>query len=567
MNADRLLAHYEEIADARDAIPLLRRFVLDLAVRGKLVKQDPNDEPAAIPLTGGERCELHESYAADNPGWLIAPVGALLEFRYGKGMKSSERLDQGPVPVFGSNGIVGYCETPLTEAPSIVVGRKGSAGALNLCNGPSWTTDVAYFVEAPCYFDLRYLLIGLQVLDLGSLGKGVKPGLSRSDAYDLPLSVPPIAEQYRIVAKVDELMALCDQLEAARAAQEKWLNRLAAASLARLNAPNPDPVVCQNHAAFVLDNLIPLTKHTDQIKALRQTVLNLAVRGKLVKQDPNDEPASELLKRIALEKARLAKARMIRRRISIESASASELIYELPNGWAATSFSDVLIELQTGPFGSSLHQSDYEIGGIPVINPASIQDGKIVPVEKMAVGENTLERLSTFKLQVGDIVMGRRGEMGRCAVVTENEEGWLCGTGSLILRLPRSLYPKYLAMLIGSPHVREYLEGFAVGATMQNLNQSILLRMRIGFPPLAEQHRIMAKVDELMSLFDQLEASLARIEDARCHLLDALMCNAMTPSKENLRRDTSMITQESYTKPPELLKALAHPTPTGTSAR
>ena len=195
MNVDRLLAHYERIADAPDAVPLLRRFILDLAVRGKLVAQDPNDEPASISLVEGKRRRpQREARSLDVPGWLVAPVASLLQFRYGRGKKASERLDEGPVPVFGSNGLVGYCETPLTEAPSIIVGRKGSAGALNLCDGPSWTTDVAYFVEAPHYFDLRYLLIGLQMLNLGSLGKGVKPGLSRADVYDLPLSVPPLAE-------------------------------------------------------------------------------------------------------------------------------------------------------------------------------------------------------------------------------------------------------------------------------------------------------------------------------------------------------------------------------------
>ena len=133
----------------------------------------------------------------------------------------------------------------------------------------------------------------------------------------------------------------------------------------------------------------------------------------------------------------------------------------------------------------------------------------------MAVGENVLERLTTFKLRAGDIVMGRRGEMGRCAVVTKHEEGWLCGTGSLILRLPNGLYPRYLAMLIGSPHVRQYLGGFAVGATMQNLNQSILLKMSIGLPPVAEQHRIVAKVDELMALCDHLEAARTEREEKR----------------------------------------------------
>ena len=114
------------------------------------------------------------------------------------------------------------------------------------------------------------------------------------------LAVPrsPLAEQYRIVAKVDELMALCDRLEAARAAREATRDRMAAASLVRLNDPDSDPVVFRNHAAFALENLAPLTTRTDQIKTLRQTILNLAVRGKLVEQDPNDEPAAELLRRL-----------------------------------------------------------------------------------------------------------------------------------------------------------------------------------------------------------------------------------------------------------------------------
>ena len=323
MNADRLLAHYERIADVPDAVPRLRRFILDVAVRGKLVEQDPNEEPAAVSLVERNRSQREVRPLVDVPGWLVAPIPSLLQFQYGKGMKASERLDEGPVPVFGSNGIVGYCETPLTEAPAIIVGRKGSAGALNLCDGPSWTTDVAYFVEAPNYFDLReapnyfdlrYLLIGLRTLNLGSLGKGVKPGLSRADVYDLPLSVPPLAEQHRIVAKIDELMALCDRLEVARIEREATRDRLAASSLARLDAPDPDPMVFRNHAAFALENLTPLTTRRDQIKALRQTILNLAVRGKLVVQDPKDEPASELLKRITKKKARLVKVRGIGRK-------------------------------------------------------------------------------------------------------------------------------------------------------------------------------------------------------------------------------------------------------------
>ena len=214
MNADRLLANFNTLVDTPGAVPRLRRFILDLAVRGRLVPQDSTDEPASglLRRTHGKNVKDIGCHPYLN-GWAIAPLGALLVFHYGKGMSAKERLREGPVPVFGSNGIVGFCENLLTEKSAIIVGRKGSAGALNLCEGPSWTTDVAYYVEAPSYFDIRFLFIQLQALDLATLGKGVKPGLSRNDAYQLSLEVPPLEEQRRIVARVDELMTLCDRLE------------------------------------------------------------------------------------------------------------------------------------------------------------------------------------------------------------------------------------------------------------------------------------------------------------------------------------------------------------------
>ena len=205
----------------------------------------------------------------------------------------------------------------------------------------------------------------------------------------------------------------------------------------------PDPETFVGDARFALDILPTLTTRPDQIKHLRQTILNLAVRGKLVPQDPNDEPASGLLKQIEMEKARLAKAKEITQTKPNRLAMLEDWPFELPTGWQPAKIEQVLVELQTGPFGSSLHQSDYQIGGTPVINPASIQNERILRIEKMAIGPTTLERLSTFKLRTRDIVMGRRGEMGRCAVVSDRERGWLCGTGSLILRPSQFLYPRF----------------------------------------------------------------------------------------------------------------------------
>jgi type I restriction enzyme S subunit len=343
------------------------------------------------------------------------------------------------------------------------------------------------------------------------------------------VAVPPLPEQHRIVAKVDELMVLCDLLEAEQREREKRRDRLAAASHHHLNnGANAD--VLRSHANFYINHLPTITTRPEQIPDLRRAVVSLAVRGQLVAQDPSDESAAELLKHIQAEKERLVKEGKINRARAPVPARPDELGFELRPGWEAARISQLLVELQTGPFGSSLHESDYERGGTPVINPASIKNGRLIPIESMAVGPATLKRLATFKLRTNDIVMARRGEMGRCGVVTDREAGWLCGTGSLILRLPDCLFPPFFVTLIGSPFVREYLGGSAVGATMQNLNQSILLNLIVGLPPLAEQRRIVAKVVELMALCDRLEKQLTSAQAEASGLLEAVLHHALSDS-------------------------------------
>ena len=286
------------------------------------------------------------------------------------------------------------------------------------------------------------------------------------------------------------------------------------------------------NADHLLAHYAQIADAAEAIPRLRRFILDLAVRGKLVDQDSNDEPAAELLKQIAAEKARLARLKLVKARRATGPATHSVLPFEPPTGWSPVRVEQILVELQTGPFGSSLHQSDYKLGGVPVVNPASIQNERIVPVGKMAVGPATLARLALFVLQTDDVILARRGEMGRCAVVTERESGWLCGTGSLILRPFKCIYTRFLSMLIGSPFSRQYLSGTAVGTTMQNLNQTILLNLPFGLPPLAEQHRIVAKVDELMVLCDRLEVARAEREATRNWLAAASLARLGAPDSD-----------------------------------
>jgi type I restriction enzyme S subunit len=275
--------------------------------------------------------------------------------------------------------------------------------------------------------------------------------------------------------------------------------------------------------AQFLEKFDLLSNLPNAVGKMRELILNLAVTGMLGSQNSGDDSAECVLNQIHTERGSALQDRRIGPMKPQPPIAEVEIDFQVPVGWIVARLAALVLEIQTGPFGSSLHQSDYRIGGTPVINPASLRNGRIVPIDDMAVGPDALKRLEVFRLSSGDIIMARRGEMGRCAIVTNEEHGWLCGTGSLVLRMPASLHAPYLAMFIGAPRSRRYLSSSSVGTTMQNLNQSILSRMPVGVPPLAEQKRIVAKVEELMGVVDRLEAQLAASREVGAKLIEAVV--------------------------------------------
>ena len=164
---------------------------------------------------------------------------------------------------------------------------------------------------------------------------------------------------------------------------------------------------------------------------------------------------------------------------------------------------------RTGPFGSALHKSDYTDDGIPVVNPMHIIDGKIEPTRTMTITEDAAKNLSNFRMTPGEIVIGRRGDMGRCAVVLEHQSGWLCGTGSMILR-SLNADPDFLQRVLSSPRAISAIEDSSVGTTMVNLNQSTLAGLKIQFPPLPEQRAIAAALSDVDALLGGLERLIAK---------------------------------------------------------
>ena len=179
--------------------------------------------------------------------------------------------------------------------------------------------------------------------------------------------------------------------------------------------------------------------------------------------------------------------------------------------WETVKLGEVAEKIQIGPFGTQLHKSDYINGGIPLINPMHISDRKIFPDYSFSVSKEKYEELENYYLKQGDIILGRRGEMGRCAVVTNSENGMLCGTGSLFVRGGEKLFPQYLCYLLSSQKLIAYFENSSSGTTMSNLNRGIVENTEIPLPPLAEQQRI---VNEIESRLSQATASETYIENA-----------------------------------------------------
>ena len=188
----------------------------------------------------------------------------------------------------------------------------------------------------------------------------------------------------------------------------------------------------------------------------------------------------------------------------------------MKKGWETKRLGDFAAAVSTGPFGSILHKSDYVDDGVPLVNPINIVGDSIVPDPSKLISEVTIKRLSNYVLEEGDIVLGRRGEIGRCAVIGPNERGWVCGTGSFFIRPLPSLDAHFLAHLIRSPEYRERLEKLSTGATMKNLSNTVLGDLVVSVPPLAEQERIVGVLDEAFADLATAQANAEKnLQNAR----------------------------------------------------
>lgn len=223
-----------------------------------------------------------------------------------------------------------------------------------------------------------------------------------------------------------------------------------------------------------------------------------------------------VLSKVNNSKARLERIPLLLKnmRQSILAAAVSGELTIKDKEWEKVTLEAIAERIQIGPFGTQLHKHEYISNGVPVINPSHIKNGRIVADLELTITSEKFMELGNYHLSQGDTIIGRRGEMGRCAIVTQKENRWLCGTGSLFIRPGKKIYPKFLFWILSSQSVKEYLENQALGTTMNNLNLSIIKTIEIPLPSIEEQKEIVRKLEELFAFADTIEA---RYEKAKAY--------------------------------------------------
>jgi type I restriction enzyme S subunit len=238
------------------------------------------------------------------------------------------------------------------------------------------------------------------------------------------------------------------------------------------------------------------------------------------------ETAAQLLARLRAEKAQRVKEKKIAPPKPLPPIKPAEIPFELPEGWVWCRLGELLNKFSTGPFGSMLHKSDYVPNGIPLVNPTNIKENVIYPNEKMMINAETKKRLSKYVLNKGDIVIARRGDLSKCAIIGEKEDGWLCGTGSFFLQLSKELDKEYFILVLISSYFQKQLTATSVGQTMDNLNQKILNGSLYALPPLAEQQAIVAKVERLLAVVAELAGQNLAAQEQAGQLMQAVLKEA-----------------------------------------
>ena len=442
----------------------------------------------------------NETSFGDLPeGWALSSVSDLIEISYGKGLKESNRR-VGPVPVYGSNGVVGKHNVALTKGPSIIIGRKGSVGAVHFSSRPCWPIDTTYYIDKFSGINPKFLMHALRTLDLADLDTSTAiPGLNRNDVYKQKILLPPLAEQKRIVAKVEEL-------------------------LARVNATKDR-----------------LSKVSMIMKRFRQSVLAAACSGRLTadwrEKNLDVEPTSELLKRILQDRKKPKKS-------YLNGTNEEEDIYfDIPDSWSFCFFEDICSNkphaIKAGPFGSSLTKSCYTPSGYKIYGQEQVIRGDPNYGDYYIDKRKFLE-LKSCEVEARDLLISLVGTIGKVLIIPDKFEKGIINPRLVKVSLHSEISPEYIAKYLGSTLAINMFKRDSHGGTMEILNLKMLKALPIPLPPKIEQHEIVRRVESMFKLADTIEKRVAVAASRSEKLIQAILAKAfrgeLVPTEAKLAR-------------------------------
>lgn len=573
MNAELLLKEFYRISDASDCIPKLRQFILNLAIRGKLVEQRETDgfagemldrirsrreELTAKKLIRPVRAEYGNISAGETfrvpPSWALTTLGEVCDLQTGATPSTDKSeyfgghirwLVSGDI----NKGEIFDCEGRITDAAlrasnckilppdSVMIALNGQGktrGTVALLRVPA-ACNQSLVALIPILNDCLladYLFWNLRAryLPIRHLtGHEDRRGLNMKLLSCLSLSLPPAAEQIRIVASVKKLMSFCDELESAHAKREACRDKLVTASLHRLSSAAGDPTSFHESARFYLNHLPRLTARPEHIQQLRETILELAVQGKLADQGSLDGSASDLIAKVADERKRRVQAGIIKTPSPLVLVGDEQDVdYKLPAGWQFCFVDELAIKVTDGEHATPARSAC----GRYLLSARNITDNGIALSDVDFVPDDEYIRIRRrCDPDQGDILISCSGSVGRIAVVDESDKYVMVRSVALIKLYVPATNPFYVAYALRSPSVQRQIIRYSRSTAQANLFLSAIRKIRIPVPPFPQQKIVVSKLDELMTLCNELDGNWRSRSVAHRALLESTLQATLASTK------------------------------------
>jgi len=548
-----LLSNMDVLATAPGGVARLRELILTLAVQGKLVPQDPSDEPASE-LLKKIRVEKDRLIAAgkikrDKPLAEISeeekPFGLPQSWEWVRFGDTSINRDGERIPVsssdrdnlaktydyYGASGVIDKIDGFLFDKTLLLIGEDG-ANLINrstpiafLAHGKYWVNNHAHVIDTTHPELMTYLALFINAISLEPYVTGTaQPKMNQAKLNSIVIALPPLAEQSRIVTRVEELMRLCDALEAKGQLEVAQHAQLVATLLGALTDSDTPAQLAENWQR-VASHFDLLLDRPQAVDALEQTILQLAVRGLLVPQDPQDEPASALLKKIRAEKDQLIAQGKIKRDKTLLPIAEDDQPFALPQGWEWVPVGDVVEMLNGYAFKSEW----FKKAGTRLLRNVNVAHGHVDWSTPAFIDNALASEFDQFALNEGDVVL----TLDRPIISTGLKLAVLQKHDLPCLLLQRVARLSPVPQLLSQEYLVLWMQSDAFVGTLDpgrsngvpHISTKQVASMAFPLPPLAEQSRIVTRVTQLRQLCAELRTHLSASQSTQAHLAEALIAD------------------------------------------